>query len=138
MIDDSHGSLRPSESEELDYSKIPSDFPRPEVGGAVSGFQPKLLLTSYQGRFFAPGCTPPELYARWERCEDLAQQLAAKALESKRGKRAGMSELEILDQYLPRLIATRWTSEAEARFIIRRAAQILSWPTPQAAQSDIN
>ena len=137
-MDDSDGGLQPDESEEPDYSKIPSDFPRPEVGGAVSGFQPKLLLTSYQGQFYAPGCTPPELYARWDRCEDLAQQMAAKALESKRGKRAGMSELDILDQYLPRLIATKWTSEAEARFIIRRAAQILGWPTPAAAQPDTN
>ena len=126
MIDDSDGGLQSGENDEPDYSKIPRDFPRPEVGGAVSGFQSKLLLTSYQGKFYAPGCTPPELYARWDRCEDLAQQLA------------GMSELEILDQYLPRLIATKWTSEAEARFIIRRAAKILGWPTPAAAQPDTN
>ena len=138
MIDDSDGGLQSGESEEPDYSKIPPDFPRSEVAAAVSGFQPKLPLTSFQGKFYATGCTPPELYARWDRCEDLAQQMAAKALESKRGKRAGMSELDILDQYLPRLIATKWTSEAEARFIIRRAAQILGWPTPAAAQPDTN
>lgn len=45
-----------------------------------------------------------------------------------------MSKLEILDQYLSRLIATKWTSEAEARYIIRRAAKILNWPVPNAAQ----
>jgi hypothetical protein len=117
-----------------DYSRVPPDFPHPEVPGAVSGFQPKLLLTSYDGKFYATGCTPPELYARWDRCEDLACQLASKSMESKEGKRSHMSELEILDQYLPRLIATAWTSEPEARFIIRRAAQILDWPVPIAAQ----
>ena len=118
---------------EADYSKIPPDFPRPDPSGAVSGFQPKVLLSSYKGKLYASGCTPPELYARWDRCEDLAQQLAAKSLESKHGKRADMSEVEILDQYLPRLVATGWTSEPEARFIIRRAAQILGWQVPTAA-----
>jgi len=117
-----------------DYSKVPIDFPRPELGSAVSGFQPKLLLTMYEGKLYAPGCTPPELYTRWDRCEDLALQLATKAMKSKQGKRSHMSEVEVLDQYLPRLIATRWTSEAEARFIIRRVAQILAWPVPAAVQ----
>jgi hypothetical protein len=117
-----------------DYRKVPVDFPRPEIPGAVSGFQDKLLLTQYGGQFYALGCTPPELYSRWDRCEDLAKQLAAKSLESKHGKRAHMSELEILEQYLPRLIQTLWTSEPEARFIIRRAAHLLGWPVPSSAQ----
>ncbi len=118
-----------------DYADIPEDFPQPEILGAVGGAQPKLLLVQYEGRLYAPGCTPPEVYAHWEHCEDLANQLAAKSLESKMGKRSHMAEVEILEQYLPRLIATRWTSEPEARFIIRRVAQILDWPVPTAAQS---
>lgn len=119
---------------EPDYSKVPVDFPRPETLGAVSGFQPKLLLKQHGDKFYASGCTPRELYKRWDRCEDLANQLAVKSLESQQGKRSHMSEIEILDQYLPRLIATKWTSEAEARFIIRRAAEILGWPVPASAQ----
>lgn len=116
------------------YARIPADFPRPAHHGAVPGVQPKLLMTQYEGRFYSPGCTPPELFQRWDVCEDLAKQLSAKSIESKAGKRAGMTELEILDQYLPRLIATRWTSEAEARWVIRRAAALLGWPVPPAAQ----
>lgn len=126
--------LTPEMSEFWDYSKVPLDFPRPEIAGAVSGFQDKLLLTQHGDKFYALGCTPPELYSRWDKCEDLAKQLATKALESKHGKRAHMTELEILEQYLPRLIETKWTSEPEARFIIRRAAELLSWPTPAAVQ----
>jgi hypothetical protein len=121
------------DSGQPDYSKVPDDFPRPEPAGAVSGYQPKLLLKQQGNKFYAAGYTPDELYSRWDRCEDLAEQLGAKATESKQGKRAHMTELEILEQYLPRLIATRWTSEAEARFIIRRAAQLLNWPVPAAA-----
>lgn len=133
MMEDSESDLQPGKSDKPDFSKIPPDFPRPEATGAVSGYQPKLLLTSHQGKFYTPGCSPPALYSRWARCEDIAQQLAVKALESKHGKRAGMLETEILDQYLPRLIAIRWTSEPEARFVIRRTAQILGWPVPSSA-----
>jgi hypothetical protein len=133
MTDD--GSLTDRlDKDEPDYSQIPSDFPRPEMLGAVSGFQPKLLLESYAGKYYALGCTPPDLYSQWDRCEDLAKQLAAKSMESKHGKRSEMSELAILEQYLPRLIATGWTSEAEARFIIRRAAALLDWPVPPTAE----
>ena len=112
MDDEAKGSLL--EAMVAEFEKVPLDFPRPILLGAVPGAQPKFLAVSYGGRFYAPGCTPPELYERWTVCEDLAQQLSAKSLESQRGKRSHMSEIEILDQYLPRLIATKWTSEAEA------------------------
>lgn len=118
-----------------DYSNVPDNFPRPCILGAVSGVQPKLLMESYGGKFYATGNTPPEVYWRWTRCEDIAAQLATKALESKHGKRAHMSEIDILDQYLPRLIATRWTSEPEARFVIRRVAERLDWPVPASART---
>ena len=114
-------------------AQIPDDFPKSTHLGVVGGAQPKLLMTEYKGRYYAPGNTPPELYKRWDAREDLAQQLVVKCLESKAGKRAHMTELEILEQYLPRLIATRWTSEEEARWVIRRAAKLLNWPSPLSA-----
>jgi hypothetical protein len=119
-----------SEDRDSQYAQVPADFPRPVQHGALPGAQPKFLATKYNGRFYAPGCTPPELYERWQICEDLAAQLAAKSLESKAGKRAHMSEVEILEQYLPRLIAQKWTSEPEARYIMRRVAERLRWPVP--------
>lgn len=130
MDDEATDSKPQTTAAELD--KVPIDFPRPRHMGMVPGAQPKFLAVSYNGRFYSPGCTPPELYERWTVCEDLAQQLSAKSLESRGGKRSHMSEIEILDQYLPRLIATMWTSEAEARWTIRRTAEILGWPAPRA------
>lgn len=41
------------------FEQVPVDFPRPMHRGAVPGTQPKLLMTSYNGRFYSPGCTPP-------------------------------------------------------------------------------
>lgn len=122
-----------SNDDDAVYAQVPEDFPYPELSGAVPGAQTKFLATKYKGRFYSPGCTPPELFERWQVCEDLAAQLAAKSISSKAGHRAHMSELEILEQYLPRLIAQRWTSEAEARFIIRRVAEITGWPAPSSA-----
>ena len=113
---------------------IPDDFPRTPVPGAVSGAVPKALLVEYKGRYYALGCTPPEVFERWDGCEDLARQFADKAQASKRGKRKDMSEEAILDQYMPRLEATGWVSEAEARWVIRRAAELLGWPVPVTAR----
>jgi len=125
-----------SDEEEAKLTQVPADFPRPLYAGAISGAQPKLLMVQYNGRFYSPGCTPPELYERWDICEDLACKLATASLQSKAGKRAHIAEIEILAQYLPRLIAKKWTSEAEARWIIRRVAEKLSWPVPAAAVSE--
>lgn len=113
---------------------VPADFPRSTEQGAVPGAQPKFLATRYEGKFYVAESTPPELYARWEVCEDLASQIRERSLASKVGKRSHMTEVEILDQYLPRLIEMRWTSVPEARWIIRRVSQMLGWAVPLAAQ----
>ncbi|MBI3729925.1 MAG: hypothetical protein HY254_16555 [Burkholderiales bacterium] len=78
-------------------------FPMTALLDAISGAQAKLLLTEYDGKFYAPGTTPPEQFQRWDICEDLARQFSEKSLESKAGKRAHMSETEILLQYYARL-----------------------------------
>jgi hypothetical protein len=117
------------------HDLVPENFPRPSFPGAIAGFQPKLLLVEYEGRFYAPGCTPPELYKRWRRCEDIAEHLRVKSLESKAGKRSHMTESEILEQYLVRLLATGWVSAPEARWTIRRSAELLGgWPVPHDAK----
>ncbi|WP_306391583.1 hypothetical protein [Telluria beijingensis] len=124
-----------TQPEDSDYAQVPADFPRPVHLGAVPGAQLKLLMTQYDGRFYLPGCTPPEIFWRWDVCENLARHISAKSIESKAGKRSHMSEVEILDQYLPRLIATNWVSEEEAKWIVRRTAIILGWPVPLAAHN---
>ncbi|OWW18184.1 hypothetical protein AYR66_01815 [Noviherbaspirillum denitrificans] len=116
-------------------TEVPADFPRSVVHGAVAGETAKVRLVEYAGRYYEEGCTPPEIVTRWDGCEDLARQIAEKALASKHGKRKEMTEVAILEQYLPRLIATGWVSEAEARWVIRRVAAILNWPRPPTAEA---
>lgn len=116
-----------NEIPESELNKVPDDFPRPMHMGAVGGAQPKLLAVSYKGKFYEPGATPPDLYKRWSICANIVEQLAAKSLQSKLGKRSHMSEAEILEQYFNRLLATKWTSEVEARWIMRKVALTLNW-----------
>lgn len=137
MVDNVSSSM----SDEDAYAQIPSDFPVSIRLGALPGAQPKMMASHYKGHFYMPGSSPPELFERWTVCEDLAQQLATKSLESKAGKRAHLTETEILDQYLSRLIATNWTSEAEAQWVIRRTAELLGWRAPSSVtnpQADLH
>lgn len=112
---------------------VPADFPRPKHPGAVPGAQDKILATLYEGRFYPPGCTPPELHANWQYCMSLVEQFVPACIETKAGNRKGMPEVEILDQYLARLIETKWCSEEESRWIFRETAKLLGWPAPEAA-----
>lgn len=112
---------------------IPEDFPRPCSLGSVGGAQPKLLLTTEKGRYYNRDSTPSALGERWIQCEDLALQFAKASKLTKSGKRSHMSEQDILDQYLTRLIAAGWTSGAEAKWVIRRCAEVLGWLAPSSA-----
>lgn len=116
---------------EPQFADVPANFPRPVRLGAIGGAQPKLLMTRYGEKFYSPGATPPQIVERWRYCEYIAEHLRMKSLESKSGKRAEMTEAAILAQYLGRLIATGWVSEAEGRWTIRRCAALLGgWPLP--------
>jgi len=115
---------------------VPDNFPRPRQMGAVPGAQAKILAIEYQGRFYSPGCSPPELYDRWQHCMQYVPQFVTSCIETKAGKRAHMPEADILDQYLTRLIESGWVSGDEARWVIRETAKLLGWPIPEAANGD--
>ena len=119
----------------VDYT-VPDDFPRPQILGAVPGAQPKYLAVEYEGRYYSSGCTPPELYERWKHCVQYVPQFVASCIETKAGKRAHMPKVDILDQYLTRLIESGWVSADEARWVIRETAKLLGWPAPEAAHGD--
>lgn len=126
-----HTELHEKSVASYDYHLIPEDFPRAVHHGAVPGSQMKLLVVKFDDKFYAPGETPPERYERWQNCEDLAQHFVIKSMETKAGKRAHMAEVDILDQYLERLLLTGWMSEEDTMWAVKRTAQILHWPAPQ-------
>ena len=58
---------------------VPEDFPRGDTATTVPGAQLKFIARKIDGRFVV-GLTEEERRGRWEYCEDLAQQLAARTL----------------------------------------------------------
>ena len=115
------------------FDNVPADFPFSPIAGSVSGTQAKFLAVEFDGKFYLAGCSPADVVARWENCEDLAHQFHDACLRSKAGKRSHMSEAAILDQYLVRLFNAGWVTPEESCWVIRRAAQLLGWPIPERA-----
>ena len=133
---DNEKSELPSNEDEAKYAQVPAGFPRPQHMGAVPGAETKFLAVKYKGRFYSPGCTPPELHERWLHCMQYVPQFVSSCIETKKGKRKDMPESDILDQYLVRLIDAGWCSDDEARWVIRETAKLVGWPTPAAANSE--
>lgn len=129
-------SKLPSNENDAEYAQVPAGFPRPHIAGAVPGAQQKFVAVEYEGRFYSPGCTPPELHARWQHCMQYVPQFVTSCIETKAGKRAHMPEADILAQYLVRLIDAKWVADGEARWVIRETAKLLGWPMPEAANGD--
>lgn len=134
---EAHAPQPSTVSDKSKFSQVPADFPRPVHPDAVAGVMPKSLLVDYGRKLYPPGCTPPEMYERWDICEDLAQQLRSKSIEAKTGARAYMGKADILAEFLEQLLETDWGSDAEMRWVIRRTAELLQWPVPSdAAKKD--
>ncbi|MYN26969.1 hypothetical protein [Duganella levis] len=112
---------------EIKRALIPSDFPAQPQAASISGAQPKIALVSYGGKYYEPGTSPPEVLARWELCEDLANQFVERCLLNEKGKYAHLSRQEILQQYLARLLRTGWGSDTDMMWVINRTAALLSW-----------
>lgn len=122
-------------NEEKTTSAIPDDFPPSSAASGIAGIQPKLSMVMFEGRLYLAGGTPPERLARWEMCEDLAKQFVEKCRRNETGKYVNLSRVEILAQYCDRLLQTDWGSAAEMRWVIRRVAELLSWPVPPNAMA---
>lgn len=113
-----------------DVFAVPDSFPRPSPISTLPGAATKFVAEEFEGKFYPAGGTPPQLHAHWLFCEDLAQQFKGACLKTKAGKRAQMSEVEILDQYLVRLLETDWGTPAQMRWVIKRTATLLGWYAP--------
>lgn len=108
---------------------VPEDFPRAPVQGAVSGYQPKLLLREIGGEYVA-GPTDEELFARYDACEDLAQQLAPYA-RRKQAENPSWSLEETLSKVeagvTSKVSGGQWDlSSAEIAWIMKRVHQVLA------------
>lgn len=98
---------------------VPEDFPRGLTAATIPGTQSKALARKIGGRFVV-GLTKEELYERWDYCEDLAQQLAARTL---RKQAAGLvSDLDSFYRETERRVRGQgWSlSEDEVQWLMKR------------------
>ena len=107
---------------------VPADFPRESDIASVAGVQPKLAVTrdAVSGKYVAHSGND-EIAARFSVCDDLAEQLASKCARNRNGKYQHLSEREILDQLLKRLLTSGWGNPAEMRWTARQTANKLGW-----------
>ena len=122
------------DDDESKYEDVPSDFPRPVSLSALPGMQPKIVVTEYKGKFYPPEGTPPEIYERWHRCDELAREFASELRKDKAANVTRMTETEMLEHHLKNF-SKSWLSEEEAKWMVRRMSQILGWPVPPGAST---
>ena len=89
---------------------------------------------SFMALYVPPGKIKPtlghrEMAARYELCEDMAQLLTEQAANLQ--FQLGITEDLALERCLQGLLATPDVlSEAEARWVVCRLAELLNWPLP--------
>lgn len=102
---------------------VPEDFPRGTTAATVPGAQLKFNARRINGRFVV-GLTPEELYERWDLCEDLARQLAARTRRHQADGR--IADIEAFYQDTERRVrAQPWGfSSAEVSWLMKRTREL--------------
>ena len=94
---------------------------------------------SFVALYVPPGKIKPvmgqrEMAARYELCEDMAQLLTEQAANQQFQR--GLTEAQALESCLQGLLASpEVMTEAEARWVVCRLAELLQWPLPDWAQT---
>ena len=98
-----------------------------------------LIPPSFSALYVPPGKLKPtlgasEMASRYELCEDMAQLLTEQAANQQ--FQLGITEDLALERCLQGLLATPAViSEAEARWVVCRLAELLHWPLPTWAEA---
>jgi hypothetical protein len=89
-------------------------------------------MDEFDGKYYVLGDTPRERWHDWSYSESMVQHFLFKCPETKQGKRAHMSESEIIAQYYESAVGAqgRYGTEAQLRWTFQRVAQLLDWPVP--------
>jgi hypothetical protein len=109
-------------------STTPSDFPRDNGLGSVSGVQPKMLVRK-SGLTYVQGLTEEERYARYDTCFDLVTQLEAYC-QRKLLERPNWPAEKLLQKVRVAVEAkVDWDfSSGEVNWMMRKLCLRMNWP----------
>ena len=113
---------------------IPDDFPVRSAISAISGAQPKMALVEVEGRYYAEGATPDDRKAQYAMCEDLAHQ-GVVYCRRKLAEGVVADPTAALARLHRGLQGKKWCSAEQKVWIVRRVANLLSWPIPESLGS---
>ena len=104
---------------------VPDGFPRDVLSASLPGTQPKLAARLIDGKFVV-GQTDDERFERWEICEDLAQQLVAKA--RKDAAKYPHHSRDVTLQRMRQAIEDKdWVRAVETDWLVERLRALLHW-----------
>lgn len=112
-------------------TKIHPDFPHETILGTVPGMQPKLLVRQQDdGKFAAGGTTLAEVVARFELCDDLAEQLSIYSLVKRNDNPSWTIDFNVertRSAMTEKVKSGKWSlSLAEQDWIIARVSEVLT------------
>ncbi|SKC83700.1 hypothetical protein SAMN05445504_3712 [Burkholderia sp. CF099] len=105
---------------------VPDDFPREPAPGVVAGARPKLLVRE-MGGLYRTGLTGEELSARYDACEDLANQLAKYASRTRDASDLSLDDaLKRVEKGLKAKVGSgQWDfSPAEIAWVMKRTHEL--------------
>lgn len=107
--------------------QVPDDFPRARHPASVSGFQLKVPVRLVDGKF-VDGWTDSELFARFDACSDLVEQLTAYC-HRKLAELPGETLANLMPRVRRGILNKGWDlTEAELDWIMARVATNMSNP----------
>jgi hypothetical protein len=105
--------------------QVPEDFPWDTTPASLAGAQLKFAARKIDGKIVV-GLTAAERVQRWDLCEDLAQQLVAKA--RKDADKYPQNSPDVTLRRIRRAIESKgWTSVVETDWLMERLRILLEW-----------
>jgi hypothetical protein len=105
--------------------QVPNDFPWDTTPASLAGAQLKLAARKIGGKVVV-GLTAAERFQRWDLCEDLAQQLVAKALND--AAKYPQNSRDVTLRRIRRAIEGKgWTTVVETDWLTERLRILLDW-----------
>lgn len=110
---------------------VPSDFPL--YVAPLRVLPSPWILSDFEIKLTEDEERRSNRYGAWLCCLGLVDEFVLRCQRNETGKYRHLTREEILAQYCTRLLASRYGSVGEMRWVIRAVAQRLKWPVPENA-----